>query len=96
MVVDTSHPSVAKRLGRERQNGGRALGKEPSSQVSSGRELWHQRSRGGGPEQEQNIYLREQTDSNSQAIYSGEPTAAMGLVGGTWGKEFQYGKCQGL
>lgn len=73
-MVDTSHPSVPKRLGRERQNGGRALGKEPSPQVSSLRELGHQTG--------MEYYLREKTDSNSQAVYSGEPTAARGLAGG--------------
>ena len=38
-MVDTSHSSTPKRLGEEAQNGGIALRKEPSSQVSSGREL---------------------------------------------------------
>lgn len=40
--------------------------------------------------------VRGQTGSNSQEVYSGEPTAATGMVGAPGEESFQYVKSQGF
>ena len=40
--------------------------------------------------------VKGQTDSNSQAVYSGEPTVATGMVGAPGGESFQYVRSQGF
>lgn len=62
-------PLGPKRLREEMQNGGRALGKEASSQVSSGRDLRAPQEQRWGPGQEGNPELKGKTGRNSRAVY---------------------------
>lgn len=49
-----------------------------------------------GPRKGMAYLVRGQTGSNSQEVYSGEPTAATGMVGAPGEESFQYVKSQGF
>lgn len=93
MVVDTFHPSVQRGWEKKCKMEFRALGKDASSH--SGRDLRAPGQPRWGPGQEWNNELRGKTGRNSQAVYSGEPGAAKGMVGASGGRSFQCGKGQG-